>query len=190
MQLDGDGVGAACEADTDLDGVPDDEDNCREVHNPQQLDNDGNEIGLRCDAGELRQLEGLREEIEMALAVDWMGGPDLPVRPCMENCPDWLSEDTRTFVEIDSETALDARIVDDRGFVVGKGEVDDSGVVRVEVKPDQSYQYCSPLQSGDECPRFDGRGYELQLSSEEAGFGDPVSADISVRTEQEVATDQ
>lgn len=51
--LDGDGIGDACEDDTDDDGVPDDTDNCPLVPNPGQEDNngitDGDGIGDACE---------------------------------------------------------------------------------------------------------------------------------------------
>ncbi len=51
--LDGDGIGDACEDDTDDDGIPDDTDNCPLVPNPGQEDNngitDGDGIGDACE---------------------------------------------------------------------------------------------------------------------------------------------
>jgi hypothetical protein len=47
--LDGDGLGDACDPDRDGDGVGNDADNCADVANPDQLDNDGDGIGNACD---------------------------------------------------------------------------------------------------------------------------------------------
>ena len=49
--LDGDGLGDACDDDIDGDGLPDIEDNCPAVSNPDQLDLDGNGWGDLCDGG-------------------------------------------------------------------------------------------------------------------------------------------
>jgi hypothetical protein len=45
-----DGIGDACEADTDGDGIIDDIDNCVEVANADQADSNMNGIGDACDA--------------------------------------------------------------------------------------------------------------------------------------------
>jgi streptogramin lyase len=47
--LDGDGVGDACDPDVDGDMVDDDSDNCPLVANPNQLDDDGDGLGNACD---------------------------------------------------------------------------------------------------------------------------------------------
>jgi hypothetical protein len=47
--LDGDGIGDACDADVDGDGVPNGTDNCPFVANPGQSDLDGDGIGDACD---------------------------------------------------------------------------------------------------------------------------------------------
>jgi len=47
--IDGDGLGDACDSDVDGDGVEDTADNCRLVKNSNQLDLDGDHIGDACD---------------------------------------------------------------------------------------------------------------------------------------------
>ncbi|MEJ7892120.1 MAG: thrombospondin type 3 repeat-containing protein, partial [Solirubrobacteraceae bacterium] len=47
--LDGDGVGDACDVDDDGDGVPDASDNCRATANGDQADLDGDGVGDACD---------------------------------------------------------------------------------------------------------------------------------------------
>lgn len=46
--LDGDGVGDACDDDIDGDGIPNDQDNCPRVYNPDQADTDGDGVGDAC----------------------------------------------------------------------------------------------------------------------------------------------
>ena len=47
--LDGDGLGDACDADDDGDGIDDGTDNCPELANSDQLDTDENAVGDACD---------------------------------------------------------------------------------------------------------------------------------------------
>ncbi|MBN1463887.1 MAG: thrombospondin type 3 repeat-containing protein [Paludibacteraceae bacterium] len=47
--LDGDGLGDACDPDTDSDGITDNNDNCPSIANPTQDDMDGDGIGDLCD---------------------------------------------------------------------------------------------------------------------------------------------
>ncbi len=46
--MDGDGIGDACDPDVDGDGIPNDVDNCPTVANPDQTDTDGDGIGDAC----------------------------------------------------------------------------------------------------------------------------------------------
>jgi len=47
--LDGDGVGDACDPDIDGDEIPNEEDNCPHTPNPNQTDLDGDGVGDGCD---------------------------------------------------------------------------------------------------------------------------------------------
>lgn len=46
--MDGDGVGDACDPDIDGDGIPNEEDNCPYVYNPDQTDTSGDGVGDAC----------------------------------------------------------------------------------------------------------------------------------------------
>jgi hypothetical protein len=52
--LDGDGVGDACDGDVDGDGVPNASDNCQFTPNTDQADFDGDGIGDACETGAVR----------------------------------------------------------------------------------------------------------------------------------------
>jgi CSLREA domain-containing protein len=55
---DGDGIPNPCDLDDDDDGVPDTDDNCLLVFNPEQLDRDGDGIGDACESAPAPVLDG------------------------------------------------------------------------------------------------------------------------------------
>ncbi len=60
--LDGDGIGDACDDETDGDFVLDSLDNCPLVHNPDQLDTDGDGLGDACDPDD--DNDGVGDEVD------------------------------------------------------------------------------------------------------------------------------
>jgi Zn-dependent metalloprotease len=180
-----DGIGNACDDDSDGDGIPNATDNCSNTSNGSQSDADGDGVGNACDNCSLQantdqrdqdrdgwgdvcdnDLDGdgisngadpcpanalpvfifhggvvspCRSEEELAALLSGSYGglidgsfsfPTLtealkiPISPCStDGCPDWIAENYRTEVNLSLPLAMAAQIVDDRGFVVGKGRM-------------------------------------------------------------------
>lgn len=135
----------ACQLDDDLDGVPDEEDNCRCKANPDQTATGGG-LGLQCDPDILRELDGLREEAFLVFATQHILEHPIviPFGPCTELCPDWLPADTFTFVEVTLDGPRSVRIVDDRGYVVANSREVSPGRHQLQFEPASSVSYLSP----------------------------------------------
>jgi hypothetical protein len=146
VDTDGDDVGDVCDPDCDNDGAPNEEDLCRCVFDPfanVQLDLNRNGIGTFCDRDEQQQLSG-----------DWLAGltgtlrfprADLSVRipifPCTDiGCPDWLPEEFETRVDVSLPFAAAVNIVDDRGYVVRRGERASGQMLAFEPRADFFYR--------------------------------------------------
>ncbi|MDP8970102.1 MAG: cell wall-binding repeat-containing protein, partial [Actinomycetota bacterium] len=105
--LDGDGIGDACDDDIDGDGVPNDEDNCPTVPNPDQADSDGDGIGDACD--DRADRIGGRDRVDTGVDVsrDVFESATAAVLARSDEFPDALASSTLA-VEIDGPILLTA----------------------------------------------------------------------------------
>jgi len=170
---DGDWNGDACDNDDDNDGVLDGDDNCPVVHNPGQVDFDGNGLGTACDVDEMEELEGRRlGAAGLEGFFEWTVGEirEIPVIPCKSNCPDWMPQGFGTKVRVRFEKGLGllCRVVDGEGNVVGrvpetvdlKTDLKTYDGQEVVFRPTADYHYKAPGGTGDP---FRGGEYTLEI---------------------------
>ena len=122
QDTDEDGHGDACDSDLDGDDVPNSDDNCPFHHNPEQINIDMNEIGLKCDQDEAFMLSGGPHLFFIEFPA---AGPlVLPVFPCLaDGCPEPTSvfpEGQRVAITIQMEQTFHARIVNEAGSLVDR----------------------------------------------------------------------
>ena len=182
---DGDGLGDACDPDSqgdpdrDEDGVPDDTDNCPDVDNPDQADADGDGLGDACDADQDADGDNVPDDDDNCPNVantgqtdtdgdglgdacdpddDGDGDPDVS-----DNCPLVSNPD-----QIDSDGDGKGDLCDDDD---GDGRTDDDDNCPDVFNPDQSDIDGDGL--GDACdPDADGDG----IDQDGDGSGDPTDA--------------
>jgi hypothetical protein len=118
---DGDGILDSKDPDDDNDGVLDGADNCQFVKNASQIDTDHDGVGTACDQDEFVQVGVPPREIAFAVRNEYFQRferIELPLQPCLERTcvfPDLT-------IEIKSELALPAQIVDGEGGVLAEAE--------------------------------------------------------------------
>ena len=122
---DGDLLGDACDADDDNDRVPDADDVCPLMFDPQQIDMDRNGRGLACDADEAFMLGGKPGWSLIDVPFLTQTPVEIPVFPCVDDdCPtggEPFAPGQRYTLRLGNTTNVDARIVDAAGRVVARG---------------------------------------------------------------------
>ena len=185
----GDGIGDACQDDDDGDGVPDVDDNCRCVANPDQTEIDGANAGFMCDPSVKEQLDGLQQEAFLIFATEQILQHPvvIPFGPCVQDCPDWLPGGTITQVDVILSDPRHVRVVDDRGFVVANATEISPGNYRVTFEPEPTLYYVSPATSilpwidAQALQSFELRSYALELLADSSS--DPsLSVEVYVET--------
>ena len=172
LDIDDDGLGDECDDDIDGDGVPNDQDNCPRSPNPGQADFDGNGKGLVCDLFEQRQVYGTTQRDLLESLIEIRDRPiRIPILPCLENCPDWLSDDYFTEIDLVLPFDADVQIVDDRGFLVAGRDAGSDDRLRFRVDADFRFQPPSDELGGD-AKVYEGRHYFLEIiPPEDLGAG-------------------
>lgn len=151
---DNDGIGDVCDPDDDNDGVDDTADNCQFKSNSDQISLDLNDIGLACDPGEAFMLSGnfgdfFNGNFSFPNLTDSI---KIPVFPCIDDgCPDWIAENFMTEVSLSLPSGMQARVVDDRGFVISKGKAGMTRIMRFHPAADSFFRFAEnmPSQAGE-----------------------------------------
>jgi len=202
LDRDFDEMGDACDDDIDGDGIPNEDDNCELAPNPNQTDINGNGVGLACDVGDQYLVFGsskLRFLEEIVTRVERIHEPiEIPIGPCLEDCPGWLPENFEVRVHLEADQDLAVRVVDDRGFSVAKLGAEGKGLLRFRPRPEATEgidrNVFLPLKgreplapSGEEDLAFAGTRYFLQILPS-AGLqpGDEVTFSMGIVSEEVV----
>ncbi|MBN2373801.1 SBBP repeat-containing protein [bacterium] len=122
--MDRDGIGDVCDSDRDGDGEENGEELCPDIPNLWK-DLNANGMDLACDADEQFMLSGnFGDLFEANLAfLTPTEAIKIPIFPCLQDgCADWIASNYKTEVSLRLPFDMQARIVDDRGFVISKGK--------------------------------------------------------------------
>lgn len=148
--MDNDGEGNACDDDIDGDGTPNADDQCPENALPVIISG-GSEI-LPCRSN---------EELGVLFSGnygDFVNGSfsfpsltdslKLPIFPCLQDgCADWIAENFITEVSLSLPSDMEARIVDDRGFVISKGKPGTTKTMGFHPDADYFYRFQTNMQT-------------------------------------------
>ena len=97
---------------------PEGADNCPLNHNPSQLDQDSNGVGLECDAAEHEQLLDKVEEYNERF--QFQGPIIVPIGVCPQCGTGYLPQDYTTRLDLQIPPTISARVVDSNGLTVAK----------------------------------------------------------------------
>ena len=167
--IDGDGIGDACEDDTDGDGIPDDTDNCPLVPNVDQLDSNGDGIGDACTDDE--DGDGIPDDTDNCPVIPNPGQEDGDgdgIGDVCDNCPLVANPGQE---DADGNTVGDVCEDDDDG----DGTPNDDDNCPVTPNPDQADVDADGV--GDVCDNCPNTANADQADADEDGTGDVCDAD-------------
>ena len=167
--IDGDGIGDACEDDTDGDGIPDDTDNCPLVPNVDQLDSNGDGIGDACTDDE--DGDGIPDDTDNCPITPNPGQEDGDgdgVGDVCDNCPLVANPGQE---DADANTIGDVCEDDDDG----DGIPNDDDNCPVTPNPDQADVDADGV--GDVCDNCPNTANDDQADADEDGTGDVCDVD-------------
>ena len=167
--IDGDGIGDACEDDTDDDGIPDDEDNCPLVPNPDQTDSNGDGVGDACTDDE--DDDGVPDDTDNCPLIPNPDQEDTDgdgIGDACDNCPLVANPDQ---ADADGNTIGDVCEDDEDG----DGIPDDEDNCPRTANPDQADTDADGV--GDVCDNCPNTANADQADSDEDGMGDVCDTD-------------
>jgi len=144
--IDGDGLGDVCDPDMDGDGIPNEADPCPGAYNrPNEPFVNGMPLACYRAGGYIaREIQSIEIQIPTQIFR-------IPIFPCLAEdlqvpCPEWLPASYRSEVRVSMPFDLPARIVSDRGLVVGKSG---PGLAKnLGFHPNADYFFRPPAQIG------------------------------------------
>lgn len=167
--IDGDGIGDACDNDADNDGIPNNEDNCPLVSNPDQADSDGDGVGDACQGDD--DGDGVPNDTDncpLTPNPDQEDGDGDGVGDACDNCPLVANPGQE---DADGNTVGDVCENDDDG----DGIPNDDDNCPVNSNPDQADTDADGV--GDACDNCPTTANADQADADEDGTGDVCDAD-------------